>query len=166
MSYTNLFKAYINPSNRWQSEYVSDKRLRWLKNEALGFSKFSTTVFNIRHAHICNRNVQRNLCVQLESNASYHGKFCNELEKKQIQLWRTSRKTRFLPPLEAVNPSELNLPFSCVKEYSVQQLMEKSIATPPAKIQPGDRGRIDLYRHKKERKGKSVVLTTGINFSK
>ena len=55
MSYITLFRKYVNPSNRWEDQFVnqSEKRLRWLKDEAFGNSKLHSTAYNVRHAHIC-----------------------------------------------------------------------------------------------------------------
>ena len=169
MSYTNLFKTYINPSSRCEDESIpiSDKRLRWLKNEALGISKYSTTAFNVRHAHICNRNEQRNLVFKLECNATQHGRFCNELEKKQAKLWKTLTKGRFLPPIHRNITPDPHLPFSCVKEYTVLQHCEKTIASPSEKMYKCRNGRrVDLLRREKMRKDKSIVISTEAFISK
>ena len=105
MSYITLFRKYVNPSNRWEDQFVnqSEKRLRWLKDEAFGNSKFPSTAFNVRHAHICNRNIERNLGVDLQYIANKHAKKCQDLEDKQRELWRKTqsgsaagRGTRFL----------------------------------------------------------------------
>ena len=84
----SLLRKYANPSNRWDDEFVSasDKRLRWLKCEAYGNSKFATTASNVRHAYTTNRKLQKKLGGELQCMANHHGRKCDELEKNQDGL--------------------------------------------------------------------------------
>lgn len=92
MNYNKLLYEYVQPKRRWTNNketYLTgaDKRSRWWKHEAYGCSNNPATTFNIRHAHICNRNLQQKLGNTLSCFSNIHGRYCNEIEDKQQHLW-------------------------------------------------------------------------------
>lgn len=93
MSYNKLFYEYVKPKKHTaveQSSYLTcfDKQLRWWKHEAFGCSNSHATTFNIRHAHICNRNLEQKLGNKLSFITNVHGRHCDFIENQQQLLWK------------------------------------------------------------------------------
>ena len=184
MSYSRLLNEYAYPENRKKNQYVdpSEKRLRWLKHEAFGNSKFSTTAFNVRHAHISNRNLQQKLSVQLSFYANKHGKYCNKLELGQEKLWNDklkreqnvrnySRNALITPTMNNIehkkNLWNVQLPFSTTKEYTVFQhiKIDKNRLIDHIDKNNNKGSRVDLLRFDAKKKNDEVILSTWRNIS-
>lgn len=192
MSYSKLLYEYTHPTNRWKDNFItiSEKRLRWLKYEAYGNSKFHTTAFNIRHAHICNRNLQQNLGTKLAFYSNIHGKHCTEIELKQQKLWRDMQKrhqvVHHTVNLKSKKKKQLaedvatatgvnndatikhvrHKPFSTYKDYTVFQHFEAHVKKPVEHIdQKSNDERVDLIRFDTKRQQEVRVLSTFRNNS-
>lgn len=185
MSYSKLLYEYTHPTNRWKDDFItiSEKRLRWLKYEAFGNSKFHTTAFNIRHAHICNRNLQQILGTRLLFYSNIHGKHCTEIELKQHKLWKDIQKRHQIvnhwkilkkpvrDSLSVVTASKNSRhlehkPFSTYKDYAVFQHFEAHVKKPVEHIdQKSTDGRVDLLRFDTKRQQEVRVLSTSRNNS-
>ena len=129
MSYNKLLNEYVHPTNRWNNPYVAslDKRLRWSRYNASGNTKFTSTCFNVRHAHISNRNLEQKLGLQLSVYAHKHGTQCDEIEVMQEKLWtensqRNKKIIRRRIKFKSDNSSKKQLrkkPFSLLTDYKV-----------------------------------------------
>ena len=178
MCYHKLLYEYAHPANRWNDPYIalSEKRLRWLKYEAFGNTKFTATCFNIRRAHISNRGLQQKLGIQLSFYANTHGKQCEEIEFKQEKLWTDQSKRekrnmnrhhlRFATDSkssrrESEQDQEMDRPFSNVKDYTVFRHIEAR--TVQAAEQVGRIhyvGRVSLLKFDRRKHKDTTLLTT------
>ena len=110
----------VSPSTK-VSLHQSEKRLRWLKDEAYGNSKYKSTEFNVRRSHISNRKLQMTLEKDVLSFAKHHGNSCDVVERKQRQLYEEQLKRSGLCEIHSLSihyhPLHLNYPQSRASLY-------------------------------------------------
>ena len=168
--YYKLLYDFAHPANRWNDPYisVSEKRLRWLKLEAFGNTQFKSSVFNIRRAHISNRNLQQKLGTQLSFYANTHGKQCDEIEFKQAKLWKDKVKRdgerRQKPFIESCNASivqSTDRPFSLVSEYTIFQHIEAHVEKSTEQVGKSNcRSCVSLLKFDRSKHEDMTMLTT------
>ena len=115
------------------SLHQSEKRLRWLKDEAYGNSKYKSTEFNVRRSHISNRKLQMTLEKDILSFAKHHGNSCDVVERKQRQLYEEQLKreglcvkANYFPLLRA---SLYHKPKSCCLLYGRLKIIFLQVRT-------------------------------------
>lgn len=80
------------PPTEDKALHPSERRLRWLKDEAFGNSKYKSTEFNVRRSHISNRKLQMCLEKDVVCYAKFHGTNCDAVERRQNQLYEEQQK--------------------------------------------------------------------------
>lgn len=93
-SLTQYARLSVSRDDRYFTTISSEKRLRWLKDEAFGNSKYKSTEFNVRRSHISNRKLQTGLKKEVVSYAKFHGSNCDEIARKQEKLLRNQQRTQ------------------------------------------------------------------------